>query len=132
MNNGTSSSVYQQVQVWANLVVPLALVAGLIYFVAVGCERDPNAWRAQDNSAMAYLMMEEYVEQRLKAPASAEFPGAMDKRNHTQRLADQQYRITSHVDAQNGFGAQIRTGFSGVIEQVDETTWQLVSLEIES
>ena len=40
--------------------------------------RDSNAWKTEDNKSMAYIMMEDFVKRRLKAPSTAEFPGVFD------------------------------------------------------
>ena len=90
-----------------------------------------KSWREQDNSTMAYLMMEDFVKQRLKAPKSADFPGIFDGRaDHVKYLGNQKYRIISYVDAQNSFGATIRNNFVGEIEQTSEDRWRLISLEL--
>lgn len=87
-------------------------------------------WKKEDASIMAYIMMEDSVKAQLKAPASADFPGFSEGRDrHVQRLDGQRYRITSWVDAQNGFGAKIRSHFIGEIEQTDKDFWKLRSLE---
>ncbi|MBW2602686.1 MAG: hypothetical protein JRE28_00010 [Deltaproteobacteria bacterium] len=90
-----------------------------------------TSWREQDRSSMAYIMMEDYVKTRLKSPKSAEFPGVFDgKLDHVSYLGNQKYRINSWVDAQNAFGATIRTRFVGEIEQVSIDQWRLVSLRL--
>jgi hypothetical protein len=85
-------------------------------------------WRERDNSDMAYIMMEEFVKKELKAPSSASFPGITESNSHVRYLKNQKYQIVSYVDAQNAFGAKIRTHFRGEIEQIDETRWRLISL----
>ena len=93
--------------------------------------RDPNAWKTEDNKSMAYIMMEDFVKRRLKAPSTAEFPGVFDgKLDHVTSLGGQKYRIISYVDAQNSFGAKIRTRFIGEIQQISEDQWQLISLNL--
>lgn len=80
---------------------------------------------------MAYIMMESFVKQRLKAPGDAEFPGVFDGiEQHVTSLGDQQYRINSYVDAQNSFGAKLRVSFVGEIQQTSEEEWQLLSLRL--
>jgi len=92
---------------------------------------DPNAWKTEDNKSMAYIMMEDFVKQRLKAPSTAEFPGVFDgKLDHVTALGNQTYRIVSYVDAQNSFGAKIRTKFVGEIKQMSADRWQLISLNL--
>ena len=56
-------------------------LVGLLFFVflAVGStdsktSSDPNAWKTEDNKSMAYIMMEDFVKQRLKSPSTAKFP----------------------------------------------------------
>jgi hypothetical protein len=90
-----------------------------------------KSWREQDNSIMAYIMMEDFVKQQLKAPKSADFPGILDGRaEHVKYLGNQKYRIVSYVDAQNSFGASIRNNFIGEIEQTSEDHWKLIMLDI--
>ena len=92
--------------------------------------KDPDHWKTRDNSSMAYIMMEGFVEKRLKAPRTAKFPGVFDgKLDHVSSIGNYSYRISSYVDSQNGFGALIRTTFVGEIRQVSDDRWQLVSLE---
>jgi len=92
---------------------------------------DPNAWKTEDNKSMAYIMMEDFVKQRLKSPSTAEFPGVFDgKLDHVTAIGNQTYRIVSYVDAQNSFGAQIRTKFIGEIKQTSADRWQLISLNL--
>lgn len=89
----------------------------------------PDDWLTEDNSTMAYLMMEDFVTERLKSPGSAEFPGIWETASHTTKLDNHQYRISSWVDSQNTFGANVRTRFSGVVEQTAQDKWRLVSLD---
>lgn len=119
----------------------LSLVGLLIFvFLAIGSDdpgntsktpRDPNAWKTENNKTMARIMMENFVEKRLKCPSSAEFPGVFSgASDHVTHIGDQTYRINSYVDAQNGFGAMIRTKYTGTIMQTSEDMWQLISLDI--
>ena len=117
----------------------LSLAALLVFvFLAVGSTdtdsskpRDPNAWKTEDNKSMAYIMMEDFVKRRLKSPSTAEFPGVFDgKLDHVTSLGGQKYRIVSYVDAQNSFGAQMRTKFIGEIQQLSYDQWQLISLNL--
>ena len=113
------------------------LVFSIFVFLALGStdggnsNKSPNAWKSEDNSTMAYIMMEDFVKGRLKSPSSAKFPGVFDGRqNHVKYLGNQKYRIVSYVDAQNSFGAMIRMHFTGEIEQVSEDKWRLISLDV--
>ena len=79
-------------------------------------EQDLNYNRNGDvHSAWAY--MQQFVEQRLKSPRSADFRfgGYRDVTN----LGNGRYKVNSYVDAENSFGANIRTHFNGVIRRKD-------------
>ncbi len=65
----------------------------------------------------AYVASEYFVEDNLVAPSTAKFKGYSKK--DVTPLGDGTYLIDSHVDSQNGLGAQVRTNFSTVVN-VDE------------
>lgn len=77
----------------------------------------------------AFLICQDFVEDRLKAPATAEYPS--DYRKYTERLASGRFRVTAYVDAQNSFGAQVRTDFVCVVKYVGDETWELESLALD-
>lgn len=88
-------------------------------------------WRQEDNSTMAYIMMEDFVKNRLKSPSTTEFPGVWDGRaDHIRKVGAHTYEINSYVDAENSFGASIRTRFTGTIKQISKDEWQLQSLAL--
>lgn len=91
-------------------------------------EQDDENWNEKNNSIMAYVVMEDFVKERLKSPGSADFPGVSEHVNHTKYLGNQKYQIISWVDSQNSFGALMRTNFIGVIKQVSKDSWKLLSL----
>ena len=111
-------------------------VAQLIIFgillpamLVVGCDHDPNAWRDRTDSLTAYMMMQTFVERRLKSPKSADFPNPLvGQHKHVRHIGDHTYVIDSWVDAQNSFGADIRTRFVGKVQQVSDVEWRLVEL----
>ncbi len=83
-------------------------------------------WMKQDESTMAYVMMQGFVKRNLKAPATAKFPSlAWDDQVRVVRVSGQKYMVYGYVDAQNSFGALIRTNYTGVVEQTAEEEWTL-------
>ena len=62
---------------------------------------------------MFFVIAQKFVRQSLKAPATAEFPSSA-----TQAVQMDECRmiVSSHVDAQNGFGAQIRSSWAVDLE----------------
>ncbi|MCE0853883.1 hypothetical protein LU689_28660 [Pseudomonas asiatica] len=84
-----------------------------------------------ENSSMAYVMSQEFVKQRLKSPASADFPylnnrDVMSVANH-----DCTFYVSSYVDAQNGFGAKIRTYYKATMKyERDREVWRATELSM--
>lgn len=87
-----------------------------------------NAWKTRDNSGGAYAVMQDFVKQRLKAPASADFPWSGEQGVTISNLGNQEYRVVGFVDAQNSFGAKIRTRYIGIVQKTDADNWQLKEL----
>jgi hypothetical protein len=77
---------------------------------------------------MAYVMMQNFVKDRLVSPGSAKFEWITEPDCKIEKT-DFEYSISSWVDSQNSFGALIRTRFSGVVRQVDKDNWELLALE---
>ncbi len=93
-------------------------------------EQKITEWKSKDNSGMAYAVMQDYVKKRLKSPASADFPWSGEDGVSIVPLGDQEYRILGYVDAQNSFGAKLRTRYIGIIKNTDMGQWQLKELAI--
>jgi hypothetical protein len=96
------------------------LVIFAFIFLAFGSDDDNSSSSTETNKMLAYSYAEDFVKQRLKSPSTAEFPGLFEKANHITELGNDEYRINSWVDSQNGFGAMIRSEFSCKIIFIDE------------
>lgn len=67
-----------------------------------------------------------FAGQQLKAPATAKWPMLEVARVDT--LRDSLYRVTSYVDAQNAFGALLRTSYACTVRHDSLTLWTLTAL----
>jgi len=79
---------------------------------------------------MAYFMCQDFIEPRLVAPTTAKFPSSSEV--SIVRLSDQQeeaYQIIGYVDAQNKFGAMIRTYYICEITYLGNDRWSLEALD---
>lgn len=85
-----------------------------------------QAW-AEKNRAAARVMCQNFVEERLRSPSTASYPW---ERVPTQYLGEGRFRIDSHVDAQNSFGAEVRTEYTCTVEHAGSEKWSLVSLDM--
>ncbi|MGE4545849.1 MAG: hypothetical protein AB7D06_17290 [Pedobacter sp.] len=78
------------------------------------------------STAMAYIISQNFVKASLKSPATAEFPLQPD---FTQQLSNKKFRIGSHVDSQNSFGALIRSRFYCDLSIDDAGEWHIDDLQ---
>ena len=62
-----------------------------------------------DYKSDAYAVAQHYVEEKLKAPKTADFPW-YDESYVT--VSGNQYTVSAYVDAENSFGANVRTYFT--------------------
>lgn len=103
--------------------------AGIVYIMIIGERpKSPN----QTSPGMAFAQCKSFVEDRLKSPASAEFP-TLDFQAFPR--GQDTYAIRSYVDSQNSFGAKIRTDFFCEVkwngeEHAARANWQLLQLEL--
>lgn len=80
----------------------------------------------------AYVMAQSFVEKRLKAPSTAKFPLITADGVKTQYLGECIHNIVGYVDAQNGFGAVLRTRYQVKLKNnpVDDT-WVAVEVKMD-
>lgn len=130
------SKVQNKKQIYVTVVFMFVL-GGAMLLINSSERRDAEAkravaWETEDNSLTAYVMMQEFVKEQLVSPDSAKFPLSYKsdpdvsvRKEGSSRV----YRISGYVDSQNMFGAMVRTWYSGAVEQMDKTRWELESLE---
>lgn len=84
---------------------------------------------ANHDAGMACIMAEKLIKQQLKSPSSARFDYGDCKGNAT-RSGDA-WTLRSYVDADNSFGAHIRTRYVAKLTNVPPSdTWRLVELQL--
>jgi hypothetical protein len=76
----------------------------------------------------AYVMAQEFVNQRLKSPGSAVYPDYQD--GYVQRIGNNTYQITSYVDSQNGFGALLRSGWTATVQNAGNDRWKCGGVQL--
>lgn len=99
-------------------IVAVLMLIGLIGQSCSGGEEDGDG-------AIAYC--HQFVEQSLKSPDSADFPSFSD--HQVTELGEQRWKVSSYVDAENSFGASLRTDWTCEISY-DEAAgeWTLESM----
>lgn len=79
-----------------------------------------------DDYARAYVTVHDHIRAQLRSPASADFP-ILDYK--ATKSGPCRITIRSYVDAQNGFGATIRSYYTAVMEH-RLGSWKLVTLKV--
>jgi hypothetical protein len=77
------------------------------------------------SDGMAKVMCENFVEDRLKSPSSADFSGIFDT---TITGSGTDYTVSGYVDAENIFGAMLRSNYTCEIRDSGNDKWTRVSL----
>lgn len=78
---------------------------------------------------MALVMSREHIKPLLKAPATARFARLGEAGVEIDTVAKCSYRVTAWVDAQNGFGAMLRTPYRMELRHDLRTdTWRAYDL----
>ena len=88
-------------------------------------------WRSRDNTVRAHSVLKQHVRQHLKAPSTAKFPNVWDEGVVIRKRDNQEYTVVSYVDAQNPFGAMIRTGFAGRVKQTGKDDWLIIEFTMQ-
>lgn len=110
-------------------VICIVLICCVVIFANLGV-------KTKDYKSMAFVMCQLYVQNRLKAPSTAEF--ATSSNSNIQDLGNNTFEILSHVDAQNSFGAVLRTNYYCKIQYIGDASndesqsrfWKLIDLQI--
>jgi hypothetical protein len=98
------------------------LAAGLVAMTA--CQSSSGGFSSRstgDNGA--YNACKTFVKDKLRAPSTAKFA------DHSVTHTGSEYTVTGSVDAQNGFGAQIRSTYTCTVTDTGES-WHLENVDV--
>lgn len=109
----------------------MILGASLISLAA--CEKTNHC--DDPDGAMPYIMSQTFVERRLRSPSTADFPSFHDSQvrsNQTSRTGNEcVFAVDGYVDAQNGFGATVRSRFFAEIQHdAEDGMWTALNVAI--
>jgi len=76
---------------------------------------------ATDRRIDAFVMSHDFVKDRLKAPSTAEFPWYDEK--FVEDLGNGKFRVTAYVDAENSFGAMLRSNYVCALQYLGNDKW---------
>lgn len=122
----------------AGLMSGFALIAIIVVIGALLASRLPDPTKADNPSTStspshstvgAWTVCTDAVRDRLRAPRTAKFPwGYDDKVTH---LGEGKYHARAYVDAQNAFGAMVRTDFECTVQWITGNRWRIEELVLE-
>ncbi|WP_460284817.1 hypothetical protein [Clostridium botulinum] len=95
----------------------------------MGCSDSSGRGDESEERYKAYETAKSYVEDELKSPTTAEFASINEAK--ITKLGIDEYKIESYVNAQNGFGAKIKSTFScRIVVDYDKETADCYDLVI--
>jgi len=106
----------------AVIAVPLVIVTSCI----AASDGDSGSGSDGRQDTMAAVMCEQFIEERLLSPSSAEFPWASD---YAIAGTGNSYTVRGYVDAENAFGASLRRNWTCSLQHnPTEDSWTLIAL----
>lgn len=89
--------------------------------------------RPEHDAETAYYMSQKFVKKNIKTPSTAEFPmyGRGDGEVKVRTINNDEYSVHAYVDAQNLFGAMVRSEYTCELKYTGNHNWELVKLTIE-
>jgi hypothetical protein len=107
--------------------VVYSVLALLVFLYLARARSTPSPAHAPE---AAYVACQQFVRDRLRAPTSAAFP---PYREVVVRggAPTAEYELRAYVDAQNAFGAPLRSTFTCTVQHTTGTTYRLVDLHLE-
>ena len=109
------------------LVAFIAIVVMVVVVVWAGANSEEYAEDTARTSARSHAQT--FVKRHLKAPATAEFPWGMDEYSIVS-LGDGRWKVSSYVDAQNGFGAMVRSQWDVTLRRKEDGSAWLEDINI--
>lgn len=111
--------------VLVSIMAVLVLCIGVVTIYGVTAGKKPKDPATNDLSSDAFVICQSFVRKQLKAPSTAKFPAA-----ESTKRDGATYTVKGGVDAQNSYGAMIRTPYTCVVHADGADKWSLVDLQM--
>jgi hypothetical protein len=79
-------------------------------------------------NTMACIMAEEMVKKRLRAPSTASFQSCSEIKAYD--AGGGWWSVSGYVDAQNGFGAKLRSTWAATVHELPNGSWEARGINI--
>lgn len=113
----------------ANLLGWVAVAVVVVLVIGALTKNDDSD--GDDLEHAAFTVCKDFVKDRLKSPSSASFRNFFEDDGEVRVTGNGPYRVVSTVDADNSFGANVRSEFVCVVNRVGDDRWELDSLTID-
>jgi len=117
---------------WRSKKAAFITISGIIIFIFspffISVLNNGNSEYIDKHDAI--VQAETYVKDSLKSPKSAKFSGITE--THATEISTNEWEVTGWVDAENSFGANIRSNYRVVMEvDAKEREWTKKDIEIQ-
>jgi len=120
--------------VFVRMFVVIGAIIGIFILVNMNTGSSPTDKNPNIAKGAPWVWCTEYVKKRLASPASADFPSvwtrATTASSKITKLSDDRYMVSSYVDSQNLFGANVRSNFTCILKRESEDYWKLMYLNV--
>lgn len=114
----------------------LIIIVSIVTIFSIMCsdgdkkneEKTEKVEKGQDKTE-AYIMAQQILKKQLKAPSTAKFQKQWDGVKVVYYTNTDTYGITFWVDAQNSFGAMLRTTYNVNMKKTDEKHWKMTDVK---
>jgi hypothetical protein len=109
----------------ALIIMAVAFVL-MFFFVFIPVSKHASKPQRHDGPFEAQVMAQQFVKDGLKSPSTAHFGYTGQLLDNIKRLDDGTFVVKGWVDAQNSFGAIIRTHYVLKLKYVGSQNWRLL------
>ena len=110
--------------------VAFVIVAAAVFLFLKSIDTHPLPQADTSDEWDAYWMAKQFVTDSLKCPTTATFPSS-DASGVTVDYSGGQWNVVGYVDAQNSFGAMIRSTYVVSMEYKGDRRWTLKAIAID-
>lgn len=110
-------------------VILLVLLCVWLGSCARSCSSEDEEKADEPDAISAYYMSHQFMEKQLKAPSTAKYPRYDE--NFVKDLGDGRYTVDAYVDAENSFGAMIRTNYTCTLKYAGDDKWTLEEIHLD-
>lgn len=118
-----STPLFRKRSFW---LVAAIVVAWVLYVSTVSGGGGGSS--AEHEAVEAYVVCQDFVEDRLVSPSTAEFGGPYSR--VTTHNGEGEYTVETYVDSENRFGAMVRTEFTCTVQHTEGASYRLESLDL--